>query len=68
MWVECLADAASLTPSPLQTQVPAVVQGWNVARLPLRRTARHLDQTVMMEFYEKLDAFLVSKRRSDLVY
>lgn len=31
-------------------------------KLPLRRTARHLDNTVMMDFYQKLDAFLQAKR------
>jgi hypothetical protein len=44
------------------------VQANNIARLPLKRAARHLDRSVMSAFYEKLDAFLIAKRRSDLAY
>jgi hypothetical protein len=49
-------------------QVPDAVQGWNVAKLPLRRDVRHLDDQVVLEFYDKLDAFLLSMRRYDLDY
>lgn len=49
-------------------QVPVAVQGWKVAKLPLRRDVRHLDDQVVLEFYDKLDAFLLSMRRSDLDY
>lgn len=47
-------------------QVPEAVQGWKVAKLPLRRDVRHLDDQVVLEFYDKLDAFLTSQRRTDL--
>ncbi|KAF8059437.1 CDC73 [Scenedesmus sp. PABB004] len=43
-------------------KVPDVVQTWKCAKLPLRRTARHLDHTVMLEFYAQLDAFLTGRR------
>ncbi len=46
----------------VHTQVPEAVLGWKVAKLPLRRTARHLDNTMVLDFYAKLDAFLASKR------
>lgn len=49
-------------------QVPEAVQGWKVTKLPLRRDVRHLDNQVVLEFYDKLDAFLTSMRRSDLYY
>eukprot|EP00879_Flechtneria_rotunda_P013823 GHRR01014436.1.p1 GENE.GHRR01014436.1~~GHRR01014436.1.p1 ORF type:complete len:271 (+),score=80.02 GHRR01014436.1:955-1767(+) len=42
--------------------VPENVAGWKVVKLPIRRTARHLDQTVMLDFYSKLDAFLQARR------
>eukprot|EP00775_Hariotina_reticulata_P004479 gene4479-4733_t len=43
-------------------QVPDNVKSWKVMKLPLRRNARHLDNTVMLEFYKQLDVFLASKR------
>jgi hypothetical protein len=43
-------------------QVPDNVKSWKVAKLPLRRNARHLDNTVMLDFYKQLDVFLASKK------
>jgi hypothetical protein len=43
-------------------QVPETVDGWKVVKLPLRRHGRHLDHTVMLDFYTKLDAFLQGRR------
>jgi hypothetical protein len=42
--------------------VPENVDGWKVLKLPLRRHGRHLDHTVMLDFYTKLDAFLQGRR------
>lgn len=61
----CLAAVAVAVAA---AQVPDAVQGWKVAKLPLRRDVRHLDDQVVLEFYDKLDAFLLSMRRSDLDY
>jgi hypothetical protein len=47
---------------PVIYQVPETVDGWKVLKLPLRRHGRHLDHTVMLDFYTKLDAFLQGRR------
>lgn len=67
VWHGCDLHVAVVFPSSF-LQVPEAVQGWKVAKLPLRRDVRHLDDQVVLEFYDKLDAFLTSKRRTDLDY
>ncbi|KAL6754061.1 RNA pol II accessory factor, Cdc73 family-domain-containing protein [Haematococcus lacustris] len=45
-------------------KVPPAVASWNVKPLGFVREKRHMDMTVMLDFYKHLDAFLLSRKCS----
>lgn len=45
-------------------KVPDLVGNWNVKRLPLHRTNRHLDMAAMLDLYSYLDQYLTAKKCS----